>query len=49
MQGVELVGVEELDFMDSVLFDPAGKNRGVVGLIGRVAEVVIESVEFAFF
>ena len=49
MQGVELVGVEELDFMDSVLFDPIGKNCAVVGLIGGVAEVVIEDVEFTFF
>ena len=49
MQGVELVGVEEMDFFDSVLFDPGGKNRGVVGLIGGVAEVVIEGVEFTFF
>ena len=49
MQGVELVGVEEMDFLDSVLFDPVGKNRAVVGLIGGVAEVVIEDVEFTFF
>ena len=49
MQGVELVGVEEMDFMDSVLFDPIGKNCAVVGLIGGVAEVVIEDVEFTFF
>ena len=49
MQRVELVGVEEMDFSDSVLFDPSGKNRAVVGLIGGVAEVVIEGVEFTFF
>ena len=49
MQGVELVRVEEMDFLDSVLFDPSGKNRAVVGLIGGVAEVVIEGIEFAFF
>ena len=49
MQGVELVGVEKMDFLDSVLFDPGGKNRGVVGLIGGVAELVIEGVKFAFF
>ena len=49
MQGVELVGVEEMDFFDSVLFDPIGKNRAVIGLIGGVAEAVIEGVEFTFF
>ena len=49
MQGVELVGVEKMDFLDSVLFDPTGKNLGVVGLIGGVVEVVIEGVEFTFF
>ena len=49
MQGVELVWVEEMDFFDSVLFDPTGKNLGVVGVIGGVAEVVIEDVEFTFF
>ena len=49
MQRVELVGVEEMDFSDSVLFDPSGKNRAVVGLIGGVAEVVIQGVEFTFF
>jgi len=49
VQGVELVGIEEMDFFDSVLFDPSGKNCGVVGLIGGVAEVVIEGVEFTFF
>ena len=49
MQGVELVGVEEMDFLDSVLFDPTGKNIGVVGLIGGVVEVVIEGIEFTFF
>ena len=38
-----------MDFLDSMLFDPVGKNRGVVGLIGGVAEVVIEGVEFTFF
>ena len=49
MQGVELVGVKEMDFFDSVLFNPSGKNRAVVGLIGGVAEAVIECVEFSFF
>ena len=49
VQGVELVGVEEVDFFDSVLFDPTGKNLGVVGLIGGVVEVVIEGIEFTFF
>jgi hypothetical protein len=49
VQGVELVGVEEMDFFDSVLFDPSDKNCGVVGLIGGVAEVVIKDVEFTFF
>ena len=49
MHGVELVGVEEMDFLDSVLFDPSGKNGAVVSLIGGVAEVVIEDVEFTFF
>ena len=49
MQGVELVGVEEMDFFDSMLFDPTGKNLGVVGLIGGVVEVVIEGIEFTFF
>lgn len=49
MQGVELVGVKEMDFFDSMLFDPTGKNLGVVGLIGGVVEVVIEGIEFTFF
>ena len=38
-----------MDFLDSVLFDPSGKNRAVVGLIGGVAELVIEGIEFTFF
>ena len=49
MQGVELVGVKEMDFFDSMLFGPTGKNLGVVGLIGGVVEVVIEGIEFTFF
>ncbi len=48
MVGVVLVGVEKVNFSNTMFLNPVAEYGGVIGIFGKVGQVVVENVVLPF-